>query len=289
MKLLRASIPSTVSIKINVKSESSLIMADPVQMQQILMNLCVNASHAMMERGGVLGVELSDYSLSAGNEKGDGIKPGLYMKLTVSDTGVGIPTEIIDKIFDPFFTTKKLGEGTGLGLSVVHGIVSQHNGYITVESEPGKGATFTVYLPKFHEAYFEDKAADDTVPSGHERVLFVDDEEPLAEMGEDILSDLGYNVTVKTSSKEALALLKADPSRFDLVITDQTMPDVTGIELAREILALRPGLPIIMATGFSHIVDADKAKAAGIRAFVMKPLTKKEIARAARKVLDEKT
>ena len=198
-----------------------------------------------------------------------------------------MPSDIIDKIFDPFFTTKKLGEGTGLGLSVVHGIVKQSNGYITVESEPGKGSVFTVYFPQItgeQEAY---AVGDDEIPTGSERILFVDDEEALVEMGEDILAELGYEVTSRMSSREALALLKADPSRFDLVITDQTMPEMTGVDLAKEILALRPDMPIIMCTGFSYVVDEDKAKAAGIRAFAMKPLTKREIARTIRKVLDE--
>ena len=183
-------------------------------------------------------------------------------------------------------TTKKVGEGTGLGLSVVHGIVKQSGGYIAVESAPGEGSTFTVYFPKTAGEQSAEAVSDDYLPTGYERVLFVDDEEALVEMGEEVLAELGYHVTSRTGSKEALALLKEGPSRFDLVITDQTMPDMTGAELAKEILALRPDMPIIMCTGFSHTVDADKARAAGIRAFVMKPLTKKEIATTIRKVLD---
>ena len=214
------------------------------------------------------------------------MRPGPYVTLIVRDTGVGIPVGIIDKIFDPFFTTKKLGEGTGLGLSVVHGIVKQHDGYITVTSEPGRGSVFTVYLPQIAG---EDETAaivDDEIPTGSERILFVDDEEALVEMGEDILAELGYEVTSRMNSREALALFRLDPSRFDLVITDQTMPEMTGVDLAKEILAIRADTPIIMCTGFSHVVDADKAKAAGIKAFAMKPLTKREIARTIRKVLD---
>jgi len=286
-KLLRASTPTTISIKVDVKNESGLVLADPVQIQQVLMNLCTNAAYAMREKGGVLEVELRDFSRRGGNGILDEIPPGLYMRLTVRDTGVGIPVEIRDKIFDPFFTTKKLGEGTGLGLSVVHGIVKQHDGHITVESELGKGSTFTVYLPKFEEMRPADEALDETIPTGNERVLFVDDEEPLAEMGEELLSKLGYRVTIKTSSTEALALLKADPTQFDVLITDQTMPDMTGVQLAREVLALCPDMPIIMCTGFSHLVDAETAKEAGIKAFTLKPVTKKEIARTVRKVLDE--
>ena len=214
------------------------------------------------------------------------MEPGLYMRLLVRDTGMGMPPDIVDKIFDPFFTTKKLGEGTGLGLSVVHGIVRQSDGYITVTSEPGKGTAFTVYFPKITREPAADTVGDDELPTGDERILFVDDEAALVEMGEEILAGLGYEVTSRMSSREALSLLKKDPSRFDLVITDQTMPDMTGIELAKQVLALRPGMPLIMCTGFSHTVDAGTAKAAGVRAFAMKPLTRKEIARTIRDVLD---
>ena len=286
-RFLRASIPSTISIRVNVESESGLILADPVQIQQVLTNLCTNAAHAMREKGGTLDIALSDFSVAPSNGDPHGIAPGLYMRLTVRDTGVGIPREIVDKIFDPFFTTKKLGEGTGLGLSVVMGIVKQSQGYITVESKPGRGSTFTVYFPKVAEKPIADAvASDEPIPTGSERILFVDDEKPLVLMGEALLAELGYEVTSRTSSREALELLKQDASRFDLVITDQTMPEITGVELAREILAIRPELPVILCTGFSHLVDADSAKAAGIKGFVMKPLTKREIARTVRAVLD---
>jgi PAS domain S-box-containing protein len=286
MKLLRASIPSTISMTVEVESESGLVLADPTQMQQVVMNLCMNAAYAMREKGGILYVTLSDFSVRAGG-KDDDMRPGLYMKLVVRDTGVGMPPEIIDKIFDPFFTTKERGEGTGLGLSVVLGIVRQHEGYITMESEMGEGTAFTVYLPKASGRRDEETAGDESMPTGHERVLFVDDEEPLIEMGRELLEDLGYEVTVKNDSVEALALFTADPSRFDILITDQTMPDITGMELAKAVFTVRPGMPVILCTGYSHLVDADSAKAAGIKGFVMKPLTKKEIALAVRKALDE--
>jgi PAS domain S-box-containing protein len=287
IKLLRASIPATISIRTDVRSESGLIFADPTQIQQVLMNLCVNATHAMQERGGVLHVELSDFSVSESNGNPHGIKPGLYMRLIVSDTGTGISPDIVDRIFDPFFTTKEQGEGTGLGLSVVHGIVKQHASYITVESESGKGATFTVYLPKIAEKPKTDALPEETIPTGHERILFIDDEEALVEMGEAILTDLGHEVLSRTSSREALALFRLDPAQFDLVITDQTMPEFTGIQLAKEITAIRSDIPIILCTGFGHRVDADTAGAAGIKALSMKPLTKREIAKTIRKVLDE--
>ncbi|HUJ69235.1 MAG TPA: response regulator, partial [Syntrophorhabdales bacterium] len=193
---------------------------------------------------------------------------------------------IMDKIFDPFFTTRQVGEGTGLGLSVVHGIVKQSGGHISVESEPGKGSAFTIYLPMVEGALEADAIRDDALPTGSERILFVDDEEALVEMGEEILAELGYEVTSRMNGIEALALLKEDPSRFDLVITDQTMPEMTGIDLAEKVLALRADMPVIMCTGFSHVVDADKAMEAGIKAFAMKPLTKREIAKTIRRVLD---
>jgi CheY-like chemotaxis protein len=239
----------------------------------------------MRENGGTLAIELSDFSVSNGDPRGIGL--GLYMKLTVRDTGAGMPPEIVDRIFDPFFTTKNVGEGTGLGLSVVLGIVKQSHGYIFVESEPGKGSTFDVFFPKVaEERSAEGASGDEMMPLGHERILFVDDEEALVEMGEELLAELGYEVTCCTNSREALALFRLDPSRFDLVVTDQTMPDMTGIQLAAELLAIRP-LPVILCTGFSHIANEESAKTAGIKGFVMKPLTKRELAKTVRKVLDE--
>jgi CheY-like chemotaxis protein len=288
VKLLRASIPSTISINVAVKSESGLIMGDPVQIQQVLMNLSTNAAYAMREKGGVLDIELSDFSVARPNASSSGMESGLYMKLVVRDTGSGIAPDIMDKIFDPFFTTKKTGEGTGLGLSVVMGIVKQANGYVTAESVLGKGSTFTVYFPKAEKEPGTEQAGYEDIPTGHERILFVDDEEALVEMGEDILVELGYEVVGRTNSREALAHFRLDPSRFDLVITDQTMPDMAGTELASDLLAIRPDIPIILSTGFSHTVDEESARAVGIKGFVAKPLTRNEIAKTVRKVLDEK-
>ena len=287
VKLIRAAIPATISIRVKTQSESGLIFADPTQMQQIIMNLCTNAAYAMREKGGTLDIQLSDHVVSPSNGDPDGIKPGLYVKLTVRDTGTGISPDIMDKIFDPFFTTKKVGEGTGLGLSVVHGIVKHSNGHITAESEPGRGSVFTVYFPQIAGELETDAISDDRIPTGSERILFIDDEEALVEMGEDILAELGYEVMSRMNGRDALALFTEDPSRFDLVITDQTMPEMAGFELAKEILALRADMPIIMCTGFSYVVNEGSAKAAGIKAFAMKPLTKREIARTIRKVLDE--
>ncbi|MGD0234607.1 MAG: PAS domain S-box protein [Syntrophorhabdales bacterium] len=289
LKLLRATLPSTLTIHSNVVSESGFVLGDPTQLQQVIINLCTNAAHAMREKGGVVSVELSDFGFSAAGEAPvPDLAPGAYLKLTVKDTGEGIPREHLDRIFEPFFTTKKPGEGSGLGLAVAHGIAESHGGAITVASEPGKGSTFTVYLPKDIEAQAEKVPEEAGLATGHERILFIDDEEALAEMGEQMLIGLGYQAVRKTSSREALALFRLDPSKFDLVVTDQTMPEMTGIQLAGEILTLRPNMPIILCTGYSHEVDADSAVAAGIRAFLEKPLTKNEIARTVRRVLDEK-
>jgi CheY-like chemotaxis protein len=270
----------------DVKTGSGVVFADPVQIQQVVLNLCTNAAQAMWEKGGVLDVEVSDRTVDESEGVRHGMKPGPYVKLAVRDTGAGMSPAIMSRIFDPFFTTKKMGEGTGLGLSVVHGNVHQHEGHIFVESEAGMGSTFTVYLPMVEAELSGDDLTEQPISTGTERVLFVDDEELLAEMGGDMLEDLGYHVTVTTSSAEALALFKADPGRFDLVITDVTMPEITGVELAREMLAARADIPIIMCTGFSYLIDADAARAAGVRAFTMKPLTKREITKTIRLVLD---
>jgi CheY-like chemotaxis protein len=285
-RFLKASIPATISIRVTVESESGPVLADPVQIQQVVMNLCTNAAHAMREKGGVLDLHLSDFSVAPSEARSDGMKPGQYIKLVVRDTGIGIQPEVINRIFDPFFTTKKPDEGTGLGLSVVQGIIQQHDGYITVESQPGKGSAFTVYLPKVAEQPRREAISDEAAPTGHERILLVDDEKALTETGQEFLEGLGYEVTVRNSSVEALKLFTDNPGRFDLIVTDQTMPGMTGLELARACMALRPDIRIVLATGFSHLVNPTAAREAGIRAMVMKPLTKGELARTARKALD---
>jgi CheY-like chemotaxis protein len=239
----------------------------------------------MRQKGGILEVELEDFSVSSTADP-RGMRPGPYMLLRVKDSGEGMTEDVLARIYDPFFTTKERGEGTGLGLSVAHGIVKECEGYIAAESRVGEGTTFSLYFPKIpEEAQGEERAAE-AIPTGHERILFIDDEKALVEMGHETLTELGYHVESKTASREALALLKEDPSRFDLVITDQTMRDMTGIELAREVLAVRPDMKVILCTGFSHTVNKESAQAVGIKAFAMKPLTKKEIALTIRKVLD---
>ncbi len=233
IRLIRATTPTTIDIRVNVESESGMILGDPTQIQQVFMNLCTNAAYEMREKGGFLDVTVSDSDVTQPQGDTHGMKPGPYVKLAVRDTGAGIAPDVIEKIFDPFFTTKKFGEGTGLGLSVVHGIVKQHDGYITVESEPDRGSVFTVYFPKVPAVPETYVVSDDTLPTGSERILFVDDEHALVKIAEDILTGLGYKVTVRMNGREALALFRLDPSRFDLVITDQTMPEMTGLELPK--------------------------------------------------------
>ncbi len=291
LRLLRATIPRTIEIRRKIDAESDMVLADPAQIHQLVLNLCTNAYHAMQEKGGVLTVELVNEQLSRNFRISHQLKPGNYLKLTIQDTGAGIAPEHLDKIFDPFFTTKKPGEGTGLGLSVVHGIVKKHRGTITVESRPGEGSTFKVYLPTLPE--IEARAAtenDGPVPKGSEHVLFVDDEFMLAQMMKDLLEGLGYRVTAKTNSVDALETFRSNPDEFDLVITDYTMPEMTGIGLAREIIGIRPQMPVILCTGFSQFITPEVAKSAGIREFILKPIIKRDIAATIRSVLnpDEK-
>jgi PAS domain S-box-containing protein len=287
MGLLRASIPTTIAMSVKHTCESSLIQGDASQIQQVLMNLCSNAAYAMREKGGIIEFQLSDFIATQKDPKPSNIKPGQYIALTIRDTGEGILPEHISKIFDPFFTTKSVGQGTGLGLSVVHGIVSLHSGYNTVESVPGKETLFTIYFPKISGKISDDAESDKELPTGHERVLFVDDEEAIIEMGREILEELGYQVTVARDGRQALQTFRVNPSQFDIVVTDQAMPNMTGTDLAKEVLALRQDIPIVICTGFSQILDGEAVKAAGIKALTLKPLTKGEIAKTIRSALDK--
>ncbi len=282
LELLRASIPPAVSIKVAIDGGPGVVYGDAGQMQQVLTHLCTNAVQAMGGKG-VLDIALSDFSAPAENTGGMG--PGPYVKLVVSDTGCGMPPEVIDKVFDPFFTTQN--SGTGLGLSVVHGIVRQHGGCITVESTEGKGAAFTVYLPRKSQKP-ERGAALRALPRGRNRILFVDDEEVLLDLGGQLMKKLGYKVTGMASSVEALALFRRDPMRFDLVITDQTMPGLPGLELAGLLRQARADIPVILCTGYNRAVDTASVAEAGIRAVIIKPFTRDEIARALREALDRK-
>jgi PAS domain S-box-containing protein len=287
LSLLRASLPSTIEIRPQITTVADTIWADPTQIHQVLMNLSTNAAHAMRDTGGVLNVRLDaievDAAFAALHPE---LRPGPHIRLAVRDTGHGMTPEIRQRIFDPFFTTKQRHEGTGLGLAVAHGIVAGHHGAITVEGRLGQGSIFTIYLPRVEKAIEAAAPLRATMPGGSEHVLFIDDEVMLARLGQEILERLGYTVTVYTNSVEALAAFRSAPQRFDLVITDQTMPDMIGETLARALRHLRPDLPIILCTGFSHSMTKEKAQAIGLDAFLMKPLVISDLALVIRQVLD---
>lgn len=215
------------------------------------------------------------------------LDPGPYIRLNVSDAGHGMERKVIDRIFEPYFTTKEKGEGTGMGLAVVHGIVKSHGGAISVYSETGRGTTFHVYLPRIEREVKAEPEEIMPLPTGKEQILFVDDEPAIVDIGKGILESLGYTVVTRTSPIEALEAFKAQPDKFDLVITDMTMPKMTGDKLAKELMAIRPDIPIILCTGFSELINEEKAKAMGIRRLVMKPIVQREMANAVRKVLDQ--
>ncbi|MFZ7128000.1 MAG: PAS domain-containing hybrid sensor histidine kinase/response regulator [Desulfobacterales bacterium] len=286
VRLLRASLPTTITIRQNIRSQAS-ILSDATQFHQILMNLCTNAAHAMRENGGVLTIGLDEVIVDEPTRlKLPELATGAYLCMTVADTGTGIPLNIMDRIFDPFFTTKPLGEGTGMGLSVAHGIVKSHRGAIEVSSSPGEGAEFKVYFPRIDSAAALIVPRTDNVPGGKERILFVDDEEILVEMSGHLLKRLGYEVELCTSSQQALRRFQENPRGFDVVITDMTMPGMTGKELAGRMLKLRPDLPIILCTGFSEQISEESANRMGIRAFILKPIVLNHLAGTIRRVLD---
>ena len=287
LKLLRASLPTTIRIEPDLRSNSA-VLADSTQIHQVMMNLCTNAAHAMREKGGRLKIELSDIELDGRHiEQHPFLSAGSYIKLRVSDTGHGMEKKIADRIFDPFYTTKDRGEGTGMGLAVVLGIVKSHGGTITVESSIGQGSCFEVLLPAIgHEpdTEFRPKVV---MPSGTEHILFIDDEKSLVDLGFQILERLGYDVTTRTSSIEALELFMDQPDKFDLVITDTTMPNMTGDQLAVKLMEIREDIPVILCTGYSERISRDKAQEVGIKEFVLKPIIMSDMALTVRKVLDE--
>lgn len=267
------------------------IIGDPTNINQIIMNLCTNAYHAMRERGGILTISLADVNLPK-----DIIAPvssvpaGNYLLLSISDTGQGMSRSVMEHIFEPYYTTKKLGEGTGLGLAIVHGIVSSYGGKVLVSSTPGKGSTFDVYLPMLEDLEADPDAehfVDHISPRGTERILLVDDEENVLQTTHRLLEKLGYGVSAFTSSIDALHSFKTNPHHFDLIITDMTMPDMTGDQLAVHLLRIRPDIPVILCTGFSSIVDESAAKEIGICDFIMKPVLSHDIAQRIRKILDD--
>ncbi|MCF8090574.1 MAG: response regulator, partial [Desulfotignum sp.] len=288
LKFIRSSLPTTIEIKQNIESDA-LIMGNTGQIHQIMMNLCTNAAHAMKDGIGVLEISLEDVQTDPGLPPPavDGLQMGDYLKLYVSDTGTGILPSIIGQIFVPYFTTKKVGEGTGLGLSLVHGIVENHGGKITVDSELGKGTTFTIYLPITKRQNACRSYEQSELPVGTERILFVDDELPIAKLGGRILKGLGYQVTVRTGSVEALELFKIKPGDFDLVITDMAMPNMSGDMLAAQLLKIRSDIPVILCTGYSKKISEHLITAIGIKAIENKPVVKSALAKTVRKVLDE--
>jgi CheY-like chemotaxis protein len=288
LKLLRASLPTTIEIRHHIEPSTGAIEADPTQIHQVLMNLCTNAAHAMGEEGGLLEVSVTKVAVDASTAPLNlEIDPGAYLRISVRDTGHGMTSEVLERIFDPYFTTKDKGKGTGLGLAVVHGIVISHKGGICAESEPGTGTCFHVYFPRIEQKKeLTGTATVQTFPTGRERVLFVDDEQDLVQIAEEMLSHLGYEVTTRMSSNEALELFRVNPGRFDLVITDMTMPNMTGDKLSKELMKIRPDIPIILCTGFSERISEEKAKAMGIKDFIMKPLAMGDLATRIRKALE---
>jgi PAS domain S-box-containing protein len=285
IKLLRSSLPATIEIEQDIDPDTGVIVADPTQIHQVVMNLCTNAYQAMEEKGGTLSITLGNTFLSQ-SEVDPRLREGEFVRLSVRDTGPGIPPAIQKRIFDPYFTTKEVGKGTGIGLSVVHGIVKSCDGYILCRSSLGKGTIFDIYLPTIVEEMPATTEAAQPTPVGDEHILFVDDEKILADMARTMLEKLGYRVTVHTDSLEAFNTFVSGPADFDLVITDQTMPGITGMDLAGKLLEIRPDLPIILCTGYSTQVSEIKARRAGVRGFAMKPFAKKTLAGLIRSVLD---
>ena len=286
IKMLRASLPTTILIQQQIEKDTGIIEADPTQIHQVLMNLCTNAAHAMNGEDGVLKISLSNVQLDhKALEMAPDLQPGSYLKLSVSDTGHGIAPDAYEKIFDPYFTTKKKEEGTGLGLAVVQGIVKSHNGAVTVESQVGKGATFDVYLPVIMRKLTAEEEIATPLPMGHECILLVDDEQPLVEIGKQMLQRLGYTVDTRTSSIEALELFRANPDRFDLVITDIVMPNMTGETLAEKMMDIRADIPVILCTGYSEKITRKQASEMGIQCFLMKPLVMRDLATTVRQAL----
>jgi CheY-like chemotaxis protein len=288
LKFLRSSIPTSIEIHQNIaKGIDDTILADSTQINQVMINLCTNAAHAMEHTGGVITIDVENiYPDQFSPADYTDLPPGRYVKLMVGDTGTGIDPEIADRIFDPYFTTKELGKGTGIGLSVVHGIVKSHSGAISVDSKFGKGTTFSILFPLAEEAAVVEPESADNFPTGNESILIVDDEKSMVDIGRKRLERLGYQVEARTNPLEALELLRADPGQFDLVITDMTMPHITGDKFVKEILKIRPDIPTILCTGFSEKIDEKKAREIRIRGYIEKPFDKGKLSRLIREVLD---
>ncbi|WP_319023430.1 hybrid sensor histidine kinase/response regulator [Pseudodesulfovibrio thermohalotolerans] len=278
LKLLRSSVPSNVEIITRFETDRDQVMADPTQMHQILLNLCGNASQAMQVTGGAVTLTLADVRPDDPVlPPGDLGKAERFVRMTVADTGPGIAPDVAERVFDPFFTTKKQGEGTGMGLAMVHGIVKRHDGYVELENHPGSGAAFHVFLPRSSETARPDADIPADLVFREGRILFVDDEKPLTDIGREMLESFGFQVVARTSSIEALEAFKFRSDDFDLIITDQSMPNMTGMEFAREVLKIRADIPIILCTGFSDAVSYDRLRDIGIGDFIMKPILKHDL------------
>ncbi|THB79207.1 MAG: response regulator [Desulfobacteraceae bacterium] len=288
VKFMRASLPTSIEIRQRIQG-APMIMADATQIHQVLINLCTNASHAMTGERGRIEITLSPVTVSGENDDLPGeIRPGSYLKLMVTDNGSGIDPDISDRIFDPYFTTKDVGKGTGMGLAVVHGIIKNHNGHIFVDSEPGKGATFTILFPVLDQG----SSRPDPTPedgdanlSGKGHILFVDDEISLAELSKKIIESMGYTVEQYSNPRDALAVFRHSPERFDLLISDMTMPVMSGLDLANQIKEIRSDLPVIICTGHSSAINEEQSAEAGIDAFALKPITRSEIGHLIKGVL----
>jgi signal transduction histidine kinase len=284
--LLRATIPSTTHIHQDISPNAGNIIADPTKIHQVLINLCTNAQHAIGDGDGLINIKMLPLELDAEDVSSyPGLEPGSYVKICVSDNGCGMDQHTLNQVFEPYFTTKEKGVGTGLGLAVVHGIVKSHNGHISVESEPDKGTVFEILLPRIDGEIDKEEESGEPLPVGTENILFVDDEEILIELGSRMLSYLGYHVTTCKRPVEALEIFKTGPDWFDLVISDMTMPGITGDQLAIEMMKIRRDIPIILCTGFSDRVTEKRAKELGIKAFIMKPILMRDLAKLIREVL----
>jgi len=289
VSLLKSTIPATIAIEVDADVENSTIKGDPTQIHQVIMNLCTNAAHAMEEDGGVLKIALENVEIGTSQEDQTAAKlpPGAYLKLSVADSGIGIPTDNLDRVFDPFFTSKEQGKGTGMGLAVVHGIVKAYDGQILVESKENHGTTFDVFFPLLedNEAHNQDDA--NPLPKGHEHILLVDDRPQLVHLQKQVLEGLGYTVTAQNNGLEVLAAIAAHRDAYDAVITDMTMPKMAGDLLAEKIKGMRSDLPVILCSGYSEKISNVKAREIGIDAFLMKPVGKTKLARTLRRVLDK--
>jgi signal transduction histidine kinase/ActR/RegA family two-component response regulator len=288
-RLLRSTLPTTIDIKVSISDRIDMIHADPGQIQQIVMQLCTNAAQSLENQCGTIEISLRQTETGkAEQHRYHGLKPGFYVVLTIKDTGKGISQETLERIFDPFFTTREVGEGSGMGLAVLHGIITTHEGVIDVSSTLGKGTVFTIFFPRIAETK-EVEQQNDILPGGDETILFVDDEEEIVKMRTRMLAHLGYRVLAADTPERALQYFEKEDEQIDLMITDHTMPRMTGIQLADRVSRLlRPGLPIILCSGYSEAVTMEEAKRCGVHRFLAKPVDMQLLARAVREILPKK-